>query len=75
MLLPALTTAPFLAVGMHPVVAYNLVMVLSFIASAFAMYLLAERLTGSRARRRSSPVCSSGSIPTASSTTATSSCR
>ena len=34
---------------MHPVVAYNLVMILSFIASAFAMYLLAERLTGSRA--------------------------
>ena len=49
MLLPALTTAPFLAVGMHPVSAYNLVMVLSFIASAVAMYLLAERLTGSRA--------------------------
>ncbi len=49
MLLPALTTAPFLAAGMHPVVAYNLVMILSFIASAFAMYLLAERLTGSPA--------------------------
>ena len=49
MLLPALTTAPFLAVGVHPVVAYNLVMILSFIASAFAMYLLAERLTGSPA--------------------------
>ncbi len=49
MLLPALTTAPFLLVGMHPVTAYNLVMVLSFIASAFAMYLLVERLTGSRA--------------------------
>lgn len=49
MLLPALTTAPFLVLGMHPVSAYNLVMVLSFIASAFAMYLLAERLTGSRA--------------------------
>ena len=49
MLLPALTTAPFLAVGVHPVVAYNLVMILSFIASAFAMYLLAERLTGAPA--------------------------
>jgi hypothetical protein len=48
MLLPALTTAPFLALGVHPVVAYNWVMILSFIASAFAMYLLAERLTGSR---------------------------
>ena len=49
MLLPAMTTAPFLAAGMHPVAAYNLVMVLSFIASAFAMYLLAEQLTGSPA--------------------------
>ena len=49
MLLPALTTAPFLAMGIHPVVVYNLVTVLSFIASAFAMYLLVERLTGSRA--------------------------
>jgi hypothetical protein len=37
MLLPALTTVPFLALGLHPVVAYNLVLVLSFIASAFAM--------------------------------------
>jgi hypothetical protein len=48
MLLPALTTVPFLAIGMHPVVTYNLVLVLSFVASAFAMYLLAARLTGSR---------------------------
>jgi hypothetical protein len=48
MLLPALTTVPFLAIGMHPVVTYNLVLVLSFVASAFAMYLLAVRLTGSR---------------------------
>ena len=49
MLLPALTTAPLLAVGIHPVLAYNLVMILSFVASALAMYLLAERLTGSPA--------------------------
>jgi hypothetical protein len=49
MLLPALTTAPLLAVGIHPVMAYNLVMILSFVASALAMYLLAERLTGSPA--------------------------
>jgi hypothetical protein len=48
MLLPALTTVPFLAIGMHPVVAYNLVLVLSFVASAVAMYLLAMELTGSR---------------------------
>jgi hypothetical protein len=39
---------PFLAVGLQPVVAYNLVLVLSFIASALAMYLLAVHLTGSR---------------------------
>ena len=49
MLFPALTTVPFLAAGMHPVTAYNLVMILSFIASALAMYVLVERLTGSRA--------------------------
>jgi hypothetical protein len=48
MLLPALTTAPFLLAGVHPVIAYNVVMVLSFIASAFAMYLLAAYLTGTR---------------------------
>jgi hypothetical protein len=46
MLLPALTTAPLLAAGVHPVTAYNLILVLSFVASAWAMYLLAERLTG-----------------------------
>ncbi len=49
MLLPALTTVPFLLVGVHPVVTYNLVLVLSFIASAVAMYVLAWQLTGSRA--------------------------
>jgi hypothetical protein len=47
MLLPALTTVPFLALGLHPVVAYNVVLVCSFVASALAMYLLVERLTGS----------------------------
>ena len=49
MLLPALTTAPFLAAGLHPVVAYNVVLVLSFVASAAAMYWLAWRLTASHA--------------------------
>jgi hypothetical protein len=47
MLIPALTTAPLLAVGIHPVLAYNVVMVCSFVASAIALYVLAERLTGS----------------------------
>ncbi len=49
MLLPAITTAPFVLAGLHPVVSYNIVMVLSFIASGIAMYVLVERLTGSRA--------------------------
>jgi hypothetical protein len=47
MLLPSLMTAPFLAIGLHPVVAYNLVMVISFVLSAVAMYALLEPLTGS----------------------------
>jgi hypothetical protein len=47
MLLPSVTTMPLLMAGVHPVVAYNLVMIASFIASAFALYLLVERLTGS----------------------------
>ena len=49
MLLPAVTTMPLLAFGLHPVVAYNVMMVATFIASALAMYVLAERLTGSAA--------------------------
>jgi hypothetical protein len=49
MLLPALTTAPLLVAGVHPVIAYNIVMIVSFIASGLAMYMLAERLTGSPA--------------------------
>jgi hypothetical protein len=48
MLLPSLTTAPLLALGVHPVTTYNAVLVASFIVSGFAMYLLVERLTGSR---------------------------
>jgi hypothetical protein len=47
MLLPALTAVPLLALGVHPVVAYNVVFVSSFVVSAFAMYLLVERLSGS----------------------------
>ena len=73
MLLPALTTAPLLVLGVQPVIAYNVVLVLSFIASAFAMYLLAVYLTGTRSRR-SLPFLVLF-IPTASSTTAISSCR
>jgi hypothetical protein len=47
MLLPALTGAPLLALGLSPVVASNIVLVFSFWASAFTAYLLAEHLTGS----------------------------
>jgi hypothetical protein len=47
MLLPSLTTAPLLATGLHPVVATNIILVLSFVASAFTGYLLVGRLTGS----------------------------
>jgi hypothetical protein len=49
MLLPAVTTMPFVMAGMHAVYAYNAVIVLSFIASGLAMYVLAEKLTGSPA--------------------------
>ena len=47
MLLPALTTAPLLALGAHPVVAYNVILLFSFVLTAWTTYLLVERLTGS----------------------------
>ena len=47
MLLPALTTLPFVMVGGHPLYVYNLVLVLSFVASGLAIYVLVEKLTGS----------------------------
>ena len=47
MLFPALTAAPLLAAGVHPVVATNVILVLSFVASAFTAYLLVEHLTSS----------------------------
>ncbi len=47
MLLPSLTTAPLLWAGVHPVVAYNLVFVSSFLLSGLAAYLVVRRLTGS----------------------------
>ena len=49
MLVPAFTAMPFFAAGVHPVVTYNIVLLLSFVAPAFALYLLVERLTGSAA--------------------------
>lgn len=47
MLLPALTAAPLLAVGIHPVVTYNLLMLSGFLVSGITTYLLVNRLTGS----------------------------
>jgi hypothetical protein len=47
MLWPSMTAMPLLLMGVHPVIAYNVVLVVSFVASAIAMYMLVERLTGS----------------------------
>ena len=47
MLLPALTVIPLIAAGFRPVVATNIVLVLSFVATAFTTYLLVGRLTRS----------------------------
>jgi hypothetical protein len=46
-ILPALTTAPLAAIGTHPVVAYNVLMLSGFWVSGIATYLLVERLTAS----------------------------
>lgn len=48
MLLPSLVAAPLLAVGIHPVVVYNLLFLGSFVASGVAMFLLVSRISGSR---------------------------
>jgi hypothetical protein len=47
MLLPALTGAPLLAAGLHPVVAYNVLFLSGFVLSAITTYLLIARVTGS----------------------------
>jgi hypothetical protein len=47
MLLPGATAAPLLAVGVRPIVAYNLLFISGFVLSGLAAYLLVERLTGS----------------------------
>jgi hypothetical protein len=47
MLVPALTEAPLLAAGVHPVVAYNVLFLASYFLSAIATYSLIVRLTGS----------------------------
>jgi hypothetical protein len=45
--LPALTAAPALALGIHPVIVYNLLLLSGFWFSGIAVYLLVVRLTGS----------------------------
>ena len=47
MLLPAVTAAPLLAAGIHPVFAYNTLLLSSFVLSALTTYLLIVRVTGS----------------------------
>ena len=46
-ILPSLMGAPLLAIGLHPVVVYNLLLVSAFWFSGIAVYLLVERLTAS----------------------------
>ena len=47
MLLPSLMAAPLIALGVHPLVVYNVLFVSAFLLSAFATYLLACKWTGS----------------------------
>jgi hypothetical protein len=46
-ILPALTASPLLIGGVHPVIAYNLLLMSGFWFSGFAVYLLVRHLTGS----------------------------
>lgn len=46
-ILPALTAGPVLAIGVHPIVAYNLLLISGFWLSGIAVYLLVDRLTRS----------------------------
>jgi hypothetical protein len=46
-ILPALTAAPLLAAGVHPVVAYNLLLLSAFWFSGIAVYFLVSQLTRS----------------------------
>jgi hypothetical protein len=48
-LLPALLGAPLLWIGVPPLVTYNLLLLLSFVAAGVGMYVLAAEVTGSRA--------------------------
>jgi hypothetical protein len=73
-LLPAMSVSPLLALGVHPTVVYNLLLMSGFWLSGVATYLLVERLTGS-ARERSSRGSPTPAPDSASITTAISSCK
>lgn len=44
MILPALAAAPLSWIGVHPIVAYNILLLASFVLTGFAMYLLVRAL-------------------------------
>jgi hypothetical protein len=46
MLVPALTVAPLVWLGVHPIVAYNLLFLSGFVFSGVAMFVLVRSLTG-----------------------------
>jgi hypothetical protein len=46
LLVPALMSAPLFWMGVHPIVAYNLLLLSGFVLSGVTMYLLARALTG-----------------------------
>ena len=72
--MPALLFAPLHALGLHRLVAYNVVFLSGGVFSGVSMYYLARALTG-RGMRRGLPRRSSPCIPIASSTSRISSCR
>ena len=47
LLLPGLIGAPLVWIGVHPVLVHNLLIVLSFVGSGVAMYILVRTVTGS----------------------------
>src|SRR5918999_703408 len=48
MLIPSVAAAPLLALGVHPVVTYNILLVARFVLAAVAAYVLGYELTRSR---------------------------
>ena len=46
MIVPAMLSAPFFWIGVHPVLTYNLLLLFSFVFSGVTMFLLVRALTG-----------------------------